>query len=59
MTVATGPSVNRLSTVASAVDPCAAHSRLRFTASAGQTYWIAVAGIDAAGEIRMEIRRDG
>jgi hypothetical protein len=57
--VFTGPAVNRLTAVVSDDNTCGAQSRVRVDATAGQTYWIAVDGVDGAtGSLRLHVRPD-
>ena len=59
LAVYTGPSVNHLSTVAANDDACGQQSRVRITATAGTTYWIAVEGAGGAtGSLRLFVRPD-
>lgn len=57
--VYTGTAVNRLTEAASNDDACGAASRVRFQATAGETYLIAVDGVDGGtGPIRLSIRAE-
>ena len=55
--VFTGTAVNRLTAVATNDDACGAQSRVRINATAGQTYWVRVSGVDGAGgPVRLFVR---
>lgn len=59
LAVYTGTSVNHLSPVAANDDACGQQSRVRITATAGTTYWVAVEGAGGAtGPLRLFVRPD-